>query len=142
MQKYEFNMAQQQDLHRKRQREEAEKRQKEEEEKVIKKSVMRKKAIKNNKELLPPEPNGTDPNICEIAFRLPKGERVVRRFLKTNTIQALYAYISLTKDLEDGTYEISQPVPRKVYSDVKATLEQEGLAPRATVQVVMLDLDD
>jgi FAS-associated factor 2 len=142
MQKYEFDMARQQDLNAKRQREEAERMQKQEEEKVIKEILMKEEARKNKKELLPPEASETDPNACEIAFRLPTGKRLVRRFLRTDTIEALYVYVSLSNDLADCTYEIAQAIPRKVYSNMNATLESEGLAPKAALQVVMVDVED
>ena len=34
-----------------------------------------------------PEPPSTDPNACEIAFRLPSGKRIVRRFLKSCRVE-------------------------------------------------------
>ena len=42
--------------------------------------------IENRKKTIPPEPQPNDPNSCEIAFRLPTGKKIIRRFPKTSTI--------------------------------------------------------
>lgn len=144
MQKQEFDMAREQDLNAKRRREEEERKFKLEEEKISKEQLMKEEAMKNKKETLPPEPSATDPNAYEIAFRLPSGKRLVRRFLKTDTIRALYSYVGLSDegDLADSNYEISQAIPRKLYSNMEATLEEEGLAHKAALQVALIETDD
>jgi hypothetical protein len=40
-------------------------------------------------------PNADDPDSCEIVFKLPgSGERVFRRFLKSDKVDTLYKYIN------------------------------------------------
>jgi len=36
---------------------------------------------------VPQEPEASNPNVTEISFRLPDGSKMVRRFLKQNTIR-------------------------------------------------------
>lgn len=144
MQRQEFDRAREQDLSAKRQHEEEEARRRQEEEKLIKESMIKEEEKKHKKESLPPEPSASDPDACEIAFRLPSGKRVVRRFLKTNTIQALYTFVGLSAESElgDGNYEISQAIPRKIYANMRATLEEEGLVHKAALQVAHVESDD
>jgi len=147
-QRKEFEEAQIKDRISKLEIEEQKKKQKEEEERIIKENALKKKAeeeeMKNRRESLPVEPDIENPNACELAFRLPSGKRVSRRFLKTNTIQTLYNYISVLneKDLKDETYEISQAVPKKSYINIKATLEEEGLTSKVALQVCLLESDE
>ena len=46
-----------------------------------------KQELQLKKDTLPPEPAASDPVASEIAFRLPSGKRLVRRFAKSCTIQ-------------------------------------------------------
>eukprot|EP00826_Nyctotherus_ovalis_P051908 TRINITY_DN6518_c0_g1_i4.p2 TRINITY_DN6518_c0_g1~~TRINITY_DN6518_c0_g1_i4.p2 ORF type:complete len:146 (+),score=46.78 TRINITY_DN6518_c0_g1_i4:708-1145(+) len=144
MQRQEFDRAREQDLNAKRQREEEEIKRKQEEEKLIKESTKKEEEKKYKKKSLPAEPDASDPNACEIAFRLPSGKRITRRFLKTDTIQALYTFIGLSAESElgDGNYEISQAIPRKIYANMQASLEEEGLVHKAALQVAHIESDD
>ena len=46
------------------------------------------------RERLPQEPDEKDPNAAHIVLRLPgSGERVNRRFLKTDTVQMIYDFV-------------------------------------------------
>lgn len=48
---------------------------------------------------MPDEPTPDDKNACHIGFRLPgTGERVNRRFLKTDTVEAMYQFIDSIQD--------------------------------------------
>jgi len=147
-QREEFEEAKKKDRISKLQIEEQKKKQKEEEERIIEENALKKKAeeeeMKNRRESLPAEPDIEDPNAYELAFRLPSGKRISRRFLKTNTIQTLYNYISVLneKDLKDGAYEISQAIPKKSYINIRATLEEEGLTSKAALQVCLLESDE
>ena len=71
------------------------------------------------------------------------GERIRRRFLKTDTISLLYDFID---DLQNkgkcqfegvtnytSKYEIIQTMPRKVYDDKTATLDDLGFYPRGAM---------
>ena len=87
------------------------------------------------------EPNEDNPDCTIICFRYPDGEkRIDRRFLKTNTIQNLYDYVtSLGKEIyteeENNTFSLYQPFPPKKYEIMENTLEQEGLFPNAIIQI-------
>lgn len=95
---------------------------------------------------MPEEPNDKDPNACHIVLRLPgSGERVNRRFLKTQTIQAMYDFVDSLGPkklgLENATkqYIILQSMPRKEFTDKDKTIEESGLFPRAMLQVKECD---
>jgi len=48
---------------------------------------------------LPEEPSASDPDACHIIIRLPiTGERVNRRFLKTDKVALLYDFIDSLGD--------------------------------------------
>ena len=75
-------------------------------------------------------------------FRLPgSGERVVRRFLKEEKIQMLYDFIDSLGDKiqfenpSKGSYMILQSLPRKEFTNKGKTLGEEGLFPRAMLQI-------
>lgn len=93
------------------------------------------------KEQLPEEPAENDSEACHIGFRMPgTGERVSRRFLKTQQVQLLYDYIdSLGEQVQFETpganYVIFQSMPRKEYTNKEKTLAEEGLFPRAMLQI-------
>jgi len=87
------------------------------------------------------EPNEDDPNSTIICFRYPDGEKTKnRRFLKSNTIQNLYDYItSLGQEIytenENNHFSLYQPFPPKKYDIMENTLEKEGLFPNAVIQI-------
>lgn len=111
------------------------------EQKDIEEKIFGEISLKRKKESILPEPPISDPSACEIAFRLPSGKRITRRFSNKTNIQILYNYIETLEDngLDQSKFEISQAVPKKVYSDMNKTLEEEGLAPKSAIQVVILD---
>jgi hypothetical protein len=87
------------------------------------------------------EPGVDEPGVTTICFRYPDGEkRKDRRFLKSNTIQNLYDYVtSLGKEIyseeENNSFSLYQPFPPKKYDNMENTLEKEGLFPNAVVQI-------
>ena len=87
------------------------------------------------------EPSEDNPNCTTICFRYPDGEkRQDRRFLKTNTIQNLYDYVtSLGKEIyteeDNHSFSLYQPFPPKKYDNMNNTLEEEGLFPNAVIQI-------
>ena len=89
---------------------------------------------------LPPEPEEGTPETSTIVLRLPTGERVTRRFNKNEQVQLLYDFIdaNLQKiefESADYKYSIIQTMPRKEFKDKNKTLVQEGLFPRAMLQI-------
>ena len=93
--------------------------------------------------ILPKEPDESDPDICNIAFILPDGEnRKERRFLKTETVSALYNYIkSIGREIftEPDTFDfdiLSSDFPPKNLEDKKSqTLEEEGMFPNSILKI-------
>ena len=114
-----------------------EKRKKEEE---IKIKEIEEKA-EEAKKIIVDEPNKDDPDSTEICFRYPDGEKTKnRRFLKSNTIQNLYDYITslgeeIYSETENNQFSLYQPFPPKKYDIMDNTLEKEGLFPNAVIQI-------
>ena len=93
---------------------------------------------------LPEEPAQDDPDSTNIVFRMPhSGERLQRRFLKTDKIQILYDFIDDLQNKDkckfDGVdcytdqYHLFQIRPKVVYEDKQQTLEEASLWPRGPV---------
>lgn len=105
-----------------------------------KKDKARKKSM-----TLPNEPEEKDADACHIVFRMPlNGERISRRFLKSEKIQVLYDFLESLGEqlqLEDNSkdFEIIQSMPRKVYTDREQSLGEAGLFPRAMLQIKEID---
>ena len=74
---------------RKSEEEEEKKQQRQKEEEEKKKQVEMEEILKKKKEAIPNEPEPSNPNSSEIAFRLPSGKRVIRRFLKNDKIEVI-----------------------------------------------------
>ena len=96
------------------------------------------KEAKDKREKLPEEPAEKDPLACHIVLRLPgSGERVNRRFLKTDTVQVIYDFVDslgpqrLSFESSSQQYLILQSMPRKEFTDKEKKLEEVGLFPRA-----------
>ncbi len=51
----------------------------------------------------------------------------------------LYAYVGTLGESENLSYELSQPIPKLVYNNMQATLADEGLVPKALVQVGLIE---
>ena len=148
MQEEEFKKAKMKDMEEKKRSSEAEKLKKQEEEKTAKavqEAILSQQKHEEEKKMkqaaVPPEPEANNPAVCEIAFRLPSGRRMARRFLKSTAISGLYDYVASLgeADIDGVKYEISQPIPKKVYSNMNATLEEEGLVTRAVLQVAAIE---
>eukprot|EP01022_Parablepharisma_sp_SALTPOND_P008563 TRINITY_DN136295_c0_g1_i1.p4 TRINITY_DN136295_c0_g1~~TRINITY_DN136295_c0_g1_i1.p4 ORF type:complete len:191 (+),score=16.42 TRINITY_DN136295_c0_g1_i1:1651-2223(+) len=127
---------------------EEEERERVEEERRIKE---KEESLTKKRSTIPPEPEAGEEGVCEIAFRFPSGKRVIRKFLKTIPIQVLqiqqkngqilYNYVDCLneEDAPEGKYELSQPMPKKAYKNMEATLESEGLYPKALIQIGVID---
>ena len=100
------------------------------------------KEAREKREKLPEEPAEKDPLACHIVLRLPgSGERVNRRFLKTDTVQVIYDFVDslgpqrLSFESSSQQYIILQSMPRKEFIDKEKKLEEVGLFPRAMLQI-------
>ena len=96
---------------------------------------------------MPQEPVEGDKDASSIVFRLPvSGERISRRFLKSEKVGTLYDFIdSLGEKVQfehtEGEYVIMQSMPRKLFVEKEKTLAEEGLFPRAMLQVKEADAE-
>lgn len=95
------------------------------------------KAVKEN---LPEEPTEDHPEVTVVSLRLPSGESITRRFLKTDKIQLLYDFVtSLGNETgfesSHSSFSIRQPMPPKEFEEMDKTLAEEGLHPRCRVIV-------
>ena len=90
------------------------------------------------------EPTSEQEGSLEIIFRMPvSGERVKRRYLKTDTIQELYSFIDYLQGQKRCTFEgvegycdkyrLMQSMPRKVFEDRDLSLESVGFYPRGAM---------
>jgi hypothetical protein len=95
------------------------------------------------KMILPKEPEESDPDACQIKFRLPNGEKVIeRRFLKTNKVSVLFDFvkshgIEIFSEPDSNNFElICMGFPPKNLQDKKNnTLEAEEMFPNAILQI-------
>ncbi len=85
--KKEFQNAQRADKEKKAEKQEEEKCRHAEEEAKAESLKAEAETRRKKREALPQEPSESDPAACEIAFRLPSGKRLTRRFLRTSRIQ-------------------------------------------------------
>lgn len=58
-----------------------------EEEEKINFELAQKEALRQKRALLKPEPDPSHSDIFEVLFRLPNGNKITRRFLKTDLIE-------------------------------------------------------
>mmetsp|Transcript_20012 Transcript_20012/g.27875 ORF Transcript_20012/g.27875 Transcript_20012/m.27875 type:complete len:380 (-) Transcript_20012:209-1348(-) len=89
-----------------------------------------KKAKDNENVRIPPEPE-KGPETCTCQVRMPCGRRVVRRFLKSDTIETLHRYVRIEGDVQKD-FNLVSNFPRKVWTDLKITLEQTKLGPKCS----------
>ena len=99
-------------------------------------------------EALPDEPNIGDDDVVNIAFRLPDGSRVMRRFLSSHSARALFLFIDGYEKLhagssrlavEPGTYRLVAQHPRRVIeSDDAGTMAEAGITHKQ--EALMIDL--
>ncbi|OMJ84288.1 hypothetical protein SteCoe_14635 [Stentor coeruleus] len=73
------------------------------------------------------------PDITQITFRLPSGEKIERRFVQDSKIEVLYLFLE-SKGFDN--VEIVSGFPAKVMKE--GTLVSEGLTPRALMHVRLI----
>jgi ataxin-3 len=89
-------------------------------------------AAEQNVTLTPEPPKGT-PNVASIQFRFPNGTRSVRRFLKTDSVGMVYAYVeSESKDGQVRRIELRAGFPPKDLQSVRTkTIGEANLSGEA-----------
>lgn len=77
-----------------------------------------------------------------IRFTLPSGVKLNRRFVSTETIGTLKAFLTIyfhENEMEMGSIGLSTAFPRKSYQNDNETLDDAGLSPQAVLMVQDLD---
>ncbi|KAK9767901.1 UBX domain-containing protein 10 [Basidiobolus ranarum] len=112
--------------------------------------------------VLPNEPSTEEPNTARLSFKMPSGERVVRRFRGDEKVEDVYAFVdtyslSADRDFEavsqnpvpdyvhEYTFHLVSPFPRTVVElsskDLKIR-DVPALWPSANLLIEDLDLED
>ena len=124
-------------------KEEEEKRKQMEEENKLKKIEENyQKEAEISKNLLPPEPDESNPDVCTIILRYPDGVKTMeRRFLKTDKINTLFYFVN-SKGMEVfserayNDFELIFGIPPKNLDNSKdKTLEEEGMFPNGIINI-------
>ena len=108
----------------------------------------RAKVASDAAEALPNEPAADEDGVVNIAFRLPDGSRVMRRFLSSHSARALFLFIDGYEKLhadssrlavEPGAYRLVAQHPRRVIESGDAgTIEEVGLTHKQ--EALMIEL--
>ena len=79
---------------------------------------------------LTPEPDATNPDAVRIQFRLPNNTRVMRRFLKNDSVAMVLAYVKQECDVQDvARLDVRAGFPPKdLMAFVGSTIEEAKLA--------------
>ncbi|GJQ15521.1 hypothetical protein GpartN1_g7312.t1 [Galdieria partita] len=87
------------------------------------------------KSVLKDEPPENSPHVTELLLRLPDGRKVVRRFQDSEPLQAVIDYVVYETGLSEDEFQLLIPFPRKVLSEVNATLQELNLTTKAALIV-------
>ncbi|KAL1123568.1 hypothetical protein AAG570_002644 [Ranatra chinensis] len=90
---------------------------------------------------IPVEPEQTDPEALRIVFKMPSGERIERRFLKSNTLKDVFNFVFCHPSSPDS-FEIVTNFPKRVLqcsSEAGRTLTDAGLGRSEVLFVYDLD---
>ena len=91
---------------------------------------------------IPPEPDKTDPQVVRIVIKLPEGQRLERRFLKTHSLKYLYYYVFCHPESPDD-FDITTNFPRKVLNcKPKHLINEIGLNNSTLDGAINGELDD
>ena len=89
---------------------------------------------------LQPEPAEGSANVSAMAFRLPSGERVQRRFAGERSLQDAFDYLQIEHGLQPGTYSMVRPTSMSLicnmarYARVFAHISRENEVNLASVR--------
>ena len=127
------------DQERKRERAEGESR-KEEAQKEERRLQQRQKERESERhrlrQELRAEPEADAEGVVVLAFRLPSGSRLSRRFLESDPLHTVLAFCKQSEQVIDaipGELQLSSSFPRRIFDEEDATssLTDLGLAPKA-----------
>eukprot|EP01118_Nematostelium_gracile_P017173 TRINITY_DN724_c0_g2_i1.p1 TRINITY_DN724_c0_g2~~TRINITY_DN724_c0_g2_i1.p1 ORF type:complete len:259 (-),score=78.41 TRINITY_DN724_c0_g2_i1:84-860(-) len=74
-------------------------------------------------------------NVCQVAIRLPNGDRIQRKFEGKVPIRVLFLYVESTCGLEPDKIQLVTSLPRRVYQSSEMTLQEADLTPKAVLLV-------
>jgi FAS-associated factor 2 len=160
---YERSLAR--DRERAKQKKEEEERQKAEDEKLRKEEEEHERALRNLQDWktwraarVLPEPSADDSTAVRLSIRLADGERAVRRFAGSASVEEIYAFVEcfdllkadhLTKEaskpedfVHKYNFNLVSPMPRTVYESTSPGTAREVIGRSANLIVEMIDDDD
>ncbi|KAL3645638.1 hypothetical protein CASFOL_010818 [Castilleja foliolosa] len=81
---------------------------------------------------LPQEPTPDDQNAVTLLVRMPDGNRLGRRFLKSDKLQCLYDFIDVGRVVKPDSYRLVRPYPRHAFSNGEScsSLHELGLSSK------------
>eukprot|EP00605_Chrysophyceae_sp_TOSAG23-4_P000512 GSChrysophyteH1.ASY1.ANO1.574.1 assembled CDS len=98
--------------------------------------------LKQKKESLDSEPNAA-PHVTALRVQLPSGQKLNRRFLKSDTVETLRnwldVYFAENDSISIANYTLCTSFPKKEVTELTASLESLGLHPRGMLYVQDLD---
>ena len=140
-------LRQDQEKERKKKELEDQKKKEEEEEnaRVIEEQSRKEKIAKAKIEcasLIPSEPDTSETNVLRIVIKLPEGQRLERKFLKTDSLKYLFYYVFCHPESPDD-FDITTNFPRKVLNCKPLHLIRDlGLNDAATNKESNSDQED
>lgn len=94
---------------------------------------------------MPSEPDVNHPDAIHIVIKLPCGERLDRRFLKTHSLEAIFYFVFCHPN-SPGSFEITTNFPKRVLQCIPddptqkvQTLAEAGLKNREVLFITDLD---
>ncbi|CAG9773169.1 unnamed protein product [Ceutorhynchus assimilis] len=94
---------------------------------------------------VPSEPDTSDPDAVHVVFKLPSGQRLERRFLKSHSLEHVFYFVFCHPHSPDS-FEITTNFPKRVLNcrprhtrEKVQTLEQAGLKNREVLFINDLD---
>ena len=83
-----------------------------------------------------PEPEvGVSPSVTSIQFRFPDGNRFARRFMKEQTVQEVYDFVSSKRQIPESKFELRLSYPPKPLTSMKTKTIEEAALMRSLVLV-------
>jgi len=105
--------------------------QREEEQQQLK----RKQELERKQRELPQPPAADAKDTTSVVVRLPNGNRLMRKFNKTDLLRHVYDFVDLSSELQPGSYHLVSSYPRQVYANQERTLGEAGLVPQAALLI-------
>lgn len=130
---------------KKREAEEKKRREEEEEERTLQEERNRKDKIRKMKidlvTEIPEEPAKDHPEALRVVVKLPEGQRLERRFLRSHSLKCLYFYVFCHPDSPDE-FDITTNFPRKVLQCKPEDEKVETFAEAGFDKSMMLFVND